>query len=128
VHLETRFGDNMPRGFAYRPDPVGRFLTYDATLAPANPEASSLYGTFMIGGSYLAHNVLLDGNVYRDVVHSVEREDAVAIAAIGIHYERASWGLHFVTSFTTDIIDTTKVTGNPDPENNVSTIMFEWRI
>jgi hypothetical protein len=128
VRLETRFGRNMPRGFAYRPDPVGRFLTYDATLAPSDPNRSSIYGTFSFGATYFAHNLLLDGNVFRDVIHSVEKEDVVGIATIGFHFERPSWGLHFDFNFTTDFIDTSKMASNPDPDNNFGTIAFEWRI
>lgn len=128
ARLETRFGTNMPRGFAYRADPIGRFLTYDATLAPPNPNTSSMYGTFSIGAVYSAHSILLDGNVFRDTVHSVEKEDVVGVATLGFHYERRSWGLHFDINLTTDTIDTDEVVGNPDPDNNFSTIMFEWRI
>ena len=128
VRVETRFGRNMPRGFAYRPDPVGRFLTYDATLAPLRPNSASFYGTFSAGATYFAHNLLLDGNVFRDTPHSVEKEDVVGIATIGIHYERPSWALHLDVNFTTDFVDTSGVAGNPDPDNNFSTFMFEWRI
>lgn len=128
VRLETRFGSNMPRGFGYRADPVGRFLTYDATLAPPNQNSSSIYGTFSLGATYFAHNLFLDGNVFRDAVHSVEKEEVVGITTIGFHYERPSWGFHMDFNFTTDTIDTDKVAGNPDPENNFGTMMFEWRI
>ena len=128
VSLETRFGGNMPRGFAFRADPIGRLLTYDATLAPVKPDASSIYGTFTIGGTYFAHNLLLDGNVFRDVVHSVEKEELVGFASIGFHYERPSWGVHMDLNFTTDTINADKVVGSPDTNNNFSTVMFEWRI
>jgi len=128
VSLETRFGGNMPRGFAYLADPIGRFLTYDATLAPVKPNASSIYGTFSIGGTYFAHNLLLDGNVFRDIVHSVEKEDMIGLATIGFHYERPSWGVHMNLYFTTDVVDTNKVPGSPNPDNNFGAVMFEWRI
>lgn len=126
--IELRFGSNMPRGFAYRADPVGRYLTYNATLAPANPKQSSIYGTLIVGGTYFAHNLLLDGNVFRDAVHSVEKEDLVGIATLGLHYERQSWAIHFDLFFTTDTIDTSKVTGNPDADNSFGAFTFEWRI
>jgi len=126
--LETRFGSNMPRGFVYRADPVGRYLTYNATLAPPNPKQSSIYASLIVGGTYFAHNLLLDGNVFRDVVHSVEREDLVGVATLGLHYERQSWAFHLDFFFTTDTIDTSKVTGNPDTNNNFGALTFEWRI
>jgi len=126
--IETRFGSNMPRGFVYRADPVGRYLTYNATLAPPNPKQSSIYASLIVGGTYFAHNLLLDGNVFRDVVHSVEREDLVGVATLGLHYERQSWAFHMNWFFTTDTIDTSKVTGNPDTNNNFGALTFEWRI
>jgi len=126
--IETRFGSNMPRGFAYRPDPVGRYMTYSATLAPPNQNQSSIYGTFTIGGTYFVHNLLRDGNVSSDGTHSVEPEDLVGIATFGLNYERQSWGLHFDITVTTDTIDTDQVAGNPDTGNNFGVIMFEWRI
>lgn len=128
ARLETRFGWNMPRGFMYVPDPIGRFLTYDATLAPLNPNKSSIYGTISLGGSYSAHNLLFDGNVFRDVVQSVEKEDVLGYVTIGAHFERPSWALHFDINLTTDTVDTSKVTGNPDTDNSFATLAFEWRI
>lgn len=126
--VQTRFGSNMPRGFGYRSDPIGRFMTYDATLAPLRPKSRSIYGTFELGASFIAHNLLLDGNVFRDTPHSVEKEDVVAIATLGFHYERPSWGVHLDINFTTDTVDTSQVTGNPDTNNNFGTLMVEWRI
>lgn len=126
--IETRFGSNMPLGFAYRADPVGRYLTYNATLAPPNPNESSIYATLIVGGTYFAHNLLLDGNVFRDVVHSVEKEDLVGITTLGLHYGRQSWAFHMDFVFTTDTIDATKVTGNPDTSNKFGVLTFEWRI
>jgi len=126
--VETRFGFNMPRGFGFRADPVGRFLTYDATLSPSMKNRSSIYATFNLGASYFVHNLLLDGNVFRDGSHSVEKEDVLGMASIGFHYERPTWGIHMDFQFTSDTIDTSTVTGNADSENNFSTIMIEWRI
>jgi len=128
LRIETRFGINMPYGFGYRADPIGRYLTYDATLAPPRTKDASFYGTFSFGGSFFAHNLSLDGNVFKDAIHSVEKENLVGIATLGIHYERATWAVHFDLNFTSDTIDTSSVTANPNPENNFSTLMIEWRI
>jgi len=126
--LQTRFGSNMPRGFGYRSDPVGRFMTYDATLAPLRPKSRSIYGTFELGVAFIAHNLLLDGNVFRDTPHSIEKEDVVALATLGFHYERPSWGVHLDINVTTDVVDTSQVPGTPDTNNNFGTLMIEWRI
>jgi hypothetical protein len=127
ARLETRFGTNMPRGFAYHPDSIGRFLTYDATLAPPDPNESSFYGAFMLGASAVGHNIVFDGNVFRDS-HSVEKEDFLGYVTIGAHYERPSWGIHLNWTLTTDTVDTDVVTATPDPDNSFGTIMYEWRI
>jgi hypothetical protein len=128
IRLEGRLGYNMPLGFAYQPDSIGRTLTYDATLAPVNKKAASIYASLIVGTSYIAHNLVLDGNVFKDAIHSVEKEDVVSSALLGFHYERESWGLHFNYNKTTDIIDTNFVTGNADPSNDFFTLMIEWRI
>lgn len=131
VRLETRFGSNLPLGFAYHPDAIGRFMTYDATLAPPKSNQSSVYVSFSISGSAIAHNILVDGNVFRDSpshVESIDKESFVAAAFLGFHYERPSWGVHLDFVVTTDVVDTSTVTASPDPDNSFSTLMIEWRI
>ena len=131
AHLETRFGSNIPRGFAYQADAIGRLMAYDATLAPPIPNQSSIYCSFSIGTSIVAHNILLDGNVLRDTpnhAENIEKEPVVGAAVLGIHYERPSWGAHLEFMVTTDVVDTSTVTASPDPDNSFITLMFEWRI
>jgi hypothetical protein len=130
VRLETRFGRNMPRGFVYTPEPIGRTVAQDATLAPANPRASSFYGSLALGAAAQAHNILLDGNVYKDAPDTeVEKEDFTGFAIFGVHYERETWGAHLDFVLTTDVIDTdTLPTDAGDPDNNFGSFTFEWRI
>ena len=132
VRLETRFGNNMPGGFAYYPDPVGRWMTYDASLAPAKPKEASIYGTFGISASAVAHNILLDGNVFRDntspSIDNIEKENTVGHVFIGFHYGMPTWAFHFMHVITTDAVEASSVPGTTDPDNTFSTLMFEWRI
>jgi len=129
--LETRFGSNMPGGFSYRADPIGRYLPYDAGLAPERPKASSIYGTIELNADAVAHNILLDGNVFRDNpphVGGVEKESTVGQLSLGFHYLRPSWGLHLVHTISTDAAKPETVTATPDADNTFTSIMFEWRI
>jgi len=126
--LETRFGENMPRGFVYRPDPIGRFLTYDATMAPIKSKQASIYGSFTVGTSYYAHNLFLDGNVFSEPVHHVEKENLVSVATLAFHYERFDWAAHVDLNFSSDSIDTQTVNAITDASNNYISMMIEWKI
>ena len=132
VRLETRFGMNMPGGFSYYSDPIGRFMTYDASLAPEKSTQASIYGTIGIHAAAIAHNILLDGNVFRDsppvAGKDIEKESSVGNLAIGFHYERPTWAFHFLHTITTDVVKAGTAAATDDPDNTFSTIMFEWRI
>ena len=124
--LETRFGHNMPGGFVYVTDPIGYSMHYDAALAPANPNDASVYGSLVLRGVAVAHNIFLDGNTFKDS-HSVPKEPLVGQLILGLHYERPDWSIHFNAVYTTDTIDTSQVT---EAEGNemFGSIIIEWRI
>jgi len=123
--LEMRFGQNMPRGFVYVPDPIGLSMHYKAALKPANTQAASFYGTLVVRGSVFAHNIFLDGNTFRSS-HSVDKEPLVGMAIAGLHYERASWGIHFSVMESSDNVDTSKAPAAEGRER-LGTIVIEWR-
>jgi hypothetical protein len=125
VGLEIRFGQNMPRGFVYVPDPIGLSMHYMASLKPANPQAASFYGTLVLRGSAFAHNIFLDGNTFRDS-HSVDKEPFVGMAIAGLHYERANWGIHFSVMVSSDDVDTGKYPAAEGRER-LGTVDIEWR-
>jgi hypothetical protein len=125
VALEMRFGQNMPRGFVYVPDPIGLSMHYMASLKPANPQAASFYGTLVLRGSAFAHNIFLDGNTFRDS-HSVDKEPFVGMAIAGLHYERANWGIHFSVMVSSDDVDTSKYPAAEGRER-LGTVDIEWR-
>lgn len=129
VRLETRFGKNMPGGFSYYSDPIGRTMTYDASLAPKKSKQAAIYGTFGLYASAIAHIITLDGTVFRDnppTVDTIEKEETVGNVNLGFHFERPSWGLHLSHTITTDAVKQADAT--PDADNTFSTLMFEWRI
>jgi hypothetical protein len=107
--LEMRFGHNMPGGFVYVPDPIGYSMQYDAALAPANPNSAAYYGSLVMRGVAVAHNIFLDGNTFKDS-HSVPKEPLVGQLFLGLHYERPTWSIHFNMLYTTDTVDSSQVT------------------
>lgn len=131
VRLETRFGNNMPGGFSFYADPIGRTMIYDASLAPAKPKESSIYGTIGAHVSAISHIITLDGNVFRESpsnVDNIEKENSIGSVIIGFHFERPTWAFHFQHSITTDVVEEASVSATPDADNTFSTVMFEWRI
>ncbi len=131
VRLETRFGINMPGGYAFYSDPIGRYIAYDARLAPPEPKQASIYGSVGIQASAIAHHIGVDGNVIRDNpahVDSIDKEEFVGVLMLGFHYEKPTWAFHFKFHMTTDVVDEATATSTPDTDNNYGTFLFEWRI
>ncbi len=127
LRIETRFGRNIPGGFAYSPDPIGHSMIYDAGLAPASPSRPSLYGAVSVSGLAVAHNLLLDGNVFQRS-HRIEKEPFLAMLTLGIHYETPDWGAHMEWTFTTDTVETASLNAAEDADNTFGTLMFEWKL
>jgi len=123
--LEMRFGQNMPRGFVYVPDPIGLSMHYKATLKPANPHKSSFYASLVLRGSAFAHNLFLDGNSFRDS-HSVDKEPLVGMIIAGLHYEQKNWALHVSLMESSDDVDTHKYP-IAEGRERLGTIDIEWR-
>jgi hypothetical protein len=132
LRLETRFGSNMPGGFAPHPDPIGRFMQYDARLAPPNKKAASIYGSVSLHTAAIAHMVLVDGTLIGDDPEIagglVEKEPFVGFLFLGFHYEKSNWAVHVQHVITTDFVKAPSAGASKDPDNTFSAIMFEWRI
>ena len=130
VGLEMRFGD-MPGGFAYIPDPLGRNMSYDATIDDG--DGRYFYGTLALRATGFAHAMFFDGNVLADddqwtEQHTIESEDGIGSIVLGVSYIRPTWGIHFNFWFTTDThVPGTTVAGAEDTTNDFGTIMYEWR-
>jgi len=127
LRIETRFGRNIPGGFVYSPDPIGHSMIYDAGLAPASPSRPSLYGSVSASAIAVAHDLLLDGNVFQRS-HSIEKEPFIAMLTLGIHYEKPDWGAHMEWTFTTDTVETASLNAAEDADNTFGTLMFEWKL
>ena len=132
VRLETRFGVNMPGGFAPIPDPIGRFMQYDARLSPANTKAASIYGTASLHTAAIAHIILTDGNLLRsepEIAGSlVEKEPFVGFLFLGLHYERANWAVSFQHVTTSDFVEIDSASASRNSQNSFTSLRFEWRI
>jgi len=126
IAVETRCGWNIPKGFVYIPDPVGRSLSFDAQMPPPSWARSVLYASVVARGVAVAHALFLDGSTFRDG-HSADRETLVGELILGLHYQRRKWGIHLNLWYTTDVIDSRTVKAQPDPSNDFGTLMFEVR-
>jgi len=123
--IEMRFGRNLPGGFAYVPDPIGYSVHYLAALRPPNPAKASFYGTLVLRASAFAHNILLDGNSFRDS-HSVRKEPLVGQAIAGLHYERSDWAARLHLMVSTDTVDTHDAPAAAGDER-LGSLSVEWR-
>jgi lipid A 3-O-deacylase len=130
VSLEMRFGD-MPGGFTYTPDPLGRNMSYDATID--NGDGRYFYGSVIVRAAGFAHATYLDGNLLIDdddwtENHTIEPKDGIGSVIVGLHYLRPRWGIHFNIWLTSDTHESETIAPNAkDNTNDFSTLMVEWR-
>lgn len=124
--IEMRLGHNMARGFTFIPDPIGFGMDYKAALKPANPGDGAFYASMVLRGTGVLHNVLLDGNTFRDS-HSVDKEPVFGEFMFGLHYERKSWSVHLDTVFASEEVNTSQVTA-VDHGRMIGSITLEWRL
>ncbi|MDT8388070.1 MAG: lipid A deacylase LpxR family protein [Thiogranum sp.] len=122
--VEMRFGRNMPRGFVYIPESAGFGMNYKGMLESPDPKRSSLYGSLVLRGTGVAHDIFLDGNTFRDS-HSVDKKTFVGLAIAGLHYERENWSASFNLMFPTDTVDTSRAT-EVEGRGELGSITIEW--
>jgi len=130
VGLEMRFGD-MPGGFTYIPDPLGRNISYNATIDDG--DGRYFYGSLILRATAFANAMWFDGNVLADdnqwtEQHTIESENGIGSAILGLHYVRPRWGIHLNFWFTSDTHKLDTVAARAvDSTNDFGTIMGEWR-
>jgi len=110
--LELRAGYNLPSDFGTSMAwPTGR-----TTLAPSSPDDPRIHGRWgwhvflAADGRYVARNIFLDGNTWRDS-HSVDREDWVADLSAGL-----SLNLKRVKVTYTHAVRTKEFKGQPEEQ------------
>ena len=130
VGIETRFG-RKPEGFSYVPDPLGRAMAYDATLARQDGR-TEVYGTLAARAWTWAvfmpfeGNTFVSGNEWTDN-NTVDPEKVIGQVIAGFHVVTPSWGIHFTWTFATDNVDQNSIRPGVEVENDFGTLMFEWR-
>jgi hypothetical protein len=128
VGLEMQIG-RKPVGFTYLPDPIGRNMTYDASLGREDGRME-IYGTIQARAWAWAvfmpmeGNILVSGNEWTDH-NTIDPEHVIGQAIIGFHVVKPRWGLHFSWTFSTDNVDEDTV--SHDVENEFGMITFEYR-
>ncbi len=120
--LELRMGFRMPTGFAFLPNPLGRSITYDASI-PESRGRPSFYVSAVHRESYVPHFVFIDGSLWRDS-HSVNGDHHQTQTIYGLHFVRENWGIH--ASFW----DASRNVRTPFEDNDADfgTIAIEWRL
>jgi lipid A 3-O-deacylase len=128
--IEMRFG-RKPGGFSYTPDPLGRAIAYDATLARQDGR-TEVYGTLAARAWTWAVFMPFEGNTFASgnewtENNIVDPEKVIGQVIAGFHVVRPSWGIHFTWTFATDNVDESSIPLGVEVENNFGVIMFEWR-
>ncbi|NKI33862.1 lipid A deacylase LpxR family protein [Wenzhouxiangella sp. XN79A] len=125
--LELRFGDR-PQGFALAPTRVAADFDYDGRIPTGDPE--HVYLTVAARATGFVHTIHRDGNLLRSDAWTdrnvIEPEDILGQVAIGLHYERPTWGLHFHAVLSTDTTDVPGGPGLEDPRNHFAVLSLEW--
>lgn len=122
VAAEFRAGWNVPMGFAFVPDPIGRTIAYDATIPHEQRLRTSVYLSVVRRQIYMQHFVFLDGSLWRDT-HGVDYDRWQHQTIVGLHLTRRRWGLH-VSYWDSSANVRSELAGSG---NDFGTIAFEWR-
>ena len=128
--LEMRFG-RLPQGFAYVPDPIGRGLSYNATVPIEGRTA--IYGSLVARGTGFLVNMPREGNNFTNSnpwteLNTIEAEDFTAQVFVGLNFERPKWAIRLHFWYATDSVKSDTLTSDEDSENKGGTITFEWRL
>lgn len=119
---EIRAGWNVPFGFTFVPDPIGRSIAYDATIPHQQDGHTSIYVSLVHRRTYMQHFVFLDGSLWRDT-HNVEYDRWQNQTIIGLHVTQRRWGVH-LSFWDSSSNVRTPLAGSG---NDFGTIAFEWR-
>ncbi len=127
--LALRFGKNMPGGFTVDPEIVGVSIGNDATLAPLNPDVSSIYGSLALHSRYLFHQLFTDGSLFSNRHGDwVDTRPLVAYAILGFHYERSDYATHLNWVLTSNTVNVDELENDEDKSNRFLSITVEWKI
>lgn len=120
--LELRAGFNVPRGFAFAPDPIGRTLAYDAVLWRPVTQGMSMYVSAVARAVWMPHFVFLDGSLFRDG-HSIDKDSTLSQTITGLHVGWRRWSVHFSSWRSSASV----LSPAPDPSNHFGTIAIDWK-
>ena len=122
VAAEVRAGLNVPFGFTFVPDPIGRSIAYDATVPHRLDGHTSIYVSLVYRRTYMQHFVFIDGSLWRDTHHvDVDRWQRQTI--LGFHVTQRRWGVH-LSFWDSSSNVRTPLAGSG---NDFGTIAIEWR-
>jgi hypothetical protein len=97
--VELRFGRTLPDNFGTAPG-LPAVENTAPSRTPLHSRRVSVHGYLALDAKYMLHNITLDGNTWRDSA-SVEREEFVADAGVGIAMYWRGWKLTLARYFRT---------------------------
>lgn len=127
--LEMRVG-RRPSGFAFVPGPIGRSMSYDATIRRSGERF--LYGSLTLRATRLLLALPRQGNNFSDSnpwteLHTTEMEKRVGQIILGVHFEQPRWSAHLTYWRSTNTIERNSLTPIEDADNTFAAISFERR-
>lgn len=121
--LELRAGFNVPEGFAFVPDPIGRTIAHDATWRVESRDRPAVYVSVVARAVAMPYFIFLDGSLFRDG-HSIARDETLIQLITGLHIDWRNWSVHFSSWRSSRGIRSATA---PDPNNDFGTIAIDWR-
>lgn len=121
--LEIRAGFNVPPGFAFVPDPLGRTVAHDSTLRNTDRQGLAVYVSIIGREVAMPYFVFLDGNLFRDSP-SVENETFLSQLITGLHISWRRWSVHLSAWRSSNGVRLPHI---PDPSNDFGTIAIDWK-
>lgn len=97
--VTARIGRNLPRGFT--PDTLngaGRGRLFDSNDGRSRSSSIRAYAFLSLAARAVAHDIFLDGSLFRDSPHTVDKEALVGMASLGAGLETGRWSI--IASFT----------------------------
>ncbi len=128
--VEWRVG-KRPNGFALRPAPLGRAITYNARLRDSGQ--TYIYGSMALQGTALGFALPREGNLLRGNNEWTENNVLsprrfLGQVMLGLHFEKVNWALHAQFFISSDSFKNGNQANLEDPKNNFGILTFEWSL
>jgi hypothetical protein len=127
---EMRIG-RKPEGFAVTSDPLGRSMSYDATLGRSDGRPEYYFSLAARAWAWavfmpLEGNIFVSGNEWTDN-NTIDPENVVGQGIAGFHFVWQSFGVHLTWTFQTDSLKEESLGLRESGDNDFGFLVLEWR-